>query len=212
MPVDASAESGAGRDGGPGMIVVGLTGGIGAGKSTFAAQLADLGCEIIDVDQIGRAVIAPGTDGAEAVRERFGTTDRKELAAIVFDDPTALAELEAISWPRIEHEVRRLVAAAAERPASRPQVVVLDMAVLDKGLGKGIYERVVTVEAPDEVRLERLVGRGMTVEDARARMRSQLDPEVRRGLADLVVENDGDLGQLRRAAATALARITGGRS
>jgi dephospho-CoA kinase len=186
------------------VIVIGLTGGIGAGKSTFAALLADLGAAVIDVDAIGRDVIAPGTDGAAAVLDRFGTTDRRELAALVFHDPSALRDLEAISWPRIEHEVGRRVDALA---AAAPPVVVLDMAVLDKGLGRGIYRHVITVEATEDARIARLVERGMTAEDALARMRSQLDPSFRRTLADLVVENDGDLDDLRRAARDALERF-----
>ena len=187
-------------------MVIGLTGGIGAGKSTFAGLLAELGAAVIDVDRIGRDVIAPGTAGAAAVLDRFGTIERADLAAHVFNDPSALRDLEAISWPRIEDEVRRRVEALGGA-VDAPSIVVLDMAVLDKGLGKGIYRWVVTVEAPDEVRVARLVSRGMTADDARARMRSQLDASSRRSIADVVVENDGDLEALRRAAQDALARL-----
>ena len=171
-------------------IVVGLTGGIGAGKSTFAGRLGARGAEVVDVDAIGRDVIAPGTAGADAVAARFGTTDRRELAAIVFNDPDARGALEAVSWPLIEDELRRRVAAATAA------VVVLDMAVLPQGLGKGIYGPVVTVEAPDELRVARLVARGMAEADARARMAAQTTVAERRAIATFVVINDGPVDHL----------------
>ena len=182
------------------MVVIGLTGGIGAGKSTLAALLAELGAEVVDVDAIGRSVIAEGR-GADAVMDRFGTLDRREIAAVVFNDPAARNDLEAISWPLIEDELRRRVA------ASNASVIVLDMAVLPQGLGKGIYGPVVTVEAPEAVRISRLVERGMTEDDARARMRSQVPEQVRRDLADAVVDNIDDLAALRVAAAEVLRRL-----
>lgn len=176
------------------MVVVGLTGGIGAGKSTFARLLADHGAEVIDVDAIGRQVIAPGTPGAAAVEERFGTSDRRQLARIVFSDEAARLDLEAISWPRIEEELRRRVAVATSG------IVVLDMAVLAQGLGRGIYGPVVTVEAPVELRIERLIARGMDEADARARMEAQTGEEERRAIADVVVVNDGSIEALTRDA------------
>lgn len=185
------------------MIVVGLTGGIGAGKSTLADLLAERGAEIIDVDAIGRQVIAPDGPGAAAVLARFGTLDRRQLAAEVFSDPAARADLEAISWPLIETELRTRVA------ASSAEVVVLDMAVLAQGLGRGIYGPVVTVEADDDRRLARLVGRGMSADDARARMSAQVPDEVRRDIADLVILNDDDLTDLAREADRMLSSLVG---
>jgi dephospho-CoA kinase len=176
------------------VIVLGLTGGIGAGKSTVARLLGERGAEVVDVDAIGREVIAPGTPGASEVEARFGTIVRSELAAIVFGDDQARHDLEAISWPRIEDELRRRVAAADA--GGRVDVVVLDMAVLPQGLGKGIYGPVATVEAPEPLRLVRLVERGMAEADARARMAAQTPESVRRELADVVVVNDGDLAAL----------------
>ena len=176
------------------MVVVGLTGGIGAGKTTFAQLLASRGAEVIDVDAIGRAVIAPGAEGADAVNERLGTTDRRELARLVFSDPGARRVLEAISWPLIEDRLRELVA------ASQTSVVVLDMAVLPQGLARGIYGPVVTVEAPDDVRLRRLVARGMGEDDALARMRAQTSESERRAIAQYVVVNDDGMGPLRARA------------
>ena len=183
------------------MLVIGLTGGIGAGKSTFAALLAARGAHVIDVDAIGRAVIAPDGLGADAVVARFGTLDRRELAAIVFGDDGARLDLEAISWPLIEAELRRKLAAPPT------DVVVLDMAVLAQGLGRGIYGPVVTVEAPEELRLARLVQRGMREDDARARMRAQTPEELRRAIADVVVVNDGDIDALAAAADATLATL-----
>jgi len=177
------------------VLVIGLTGGIGAGKSTFATLLAARGAEVIDVDALGRAVIAPGGSAADAVHERFGTIDRAELAGIVFADPSARRDLEAISWPTIDAELERLVA------ASSAEVIVLDMAVLAQGdLGAGIYGPVVTVEAPDELRVQRLVERGLSEADARARMAAQVSESVRRDVADAVVVNDAGLDALEKEA------------
>ena len=188
------------------MLVIGLTGGIGAGKSTFAHLLAERGAHVVDVDAVGREVIAPGGPAAAAVEARFGTLDRRELAAIVFADPTARHDLEAISWPAIDAELARRL---ARLPADG--VVVLDMAVLAQGdLGTGLYGPVVTVEADQDRRLRRLVDRGMSEADARARMRSQVPEQVRRDLADLVVDNDGDHAALAAVAGAAWATLTTG--
>lgn len=179
-----------------GVVVLGLTGGIGAGKSTFAGLLAERGAHVVDVDAIGREVLAEGGPAAEAVRARFGTLDRRAIATVVFDDERARRDLEAISWPAIDEELARRVAAQPEGA-----VVVLDMAVLAQGdLGKGLYGPVVTVEAPEELRVARLLDRGMPEVDARARMAAQVPEQVRRDLADAVVVNDGDLAALAAAA------------
>lgn len=187
------------------MVVIGLTGGIGAGKSTFARLLGERGAIVIDVDAVGREVIAPGGAAAPAVQARFGTLDRCRLAAVVFADPAARHDLEAISWPAIDAELaHRLDGLAPEA------VVVLDMAVLAQGdLGKGLYGPVVTVEAPDDQRIRRLVERGMGEADARARMGAQVPEQVRRDLADAVVVNDGDLAALAAAAERVWADLVG---
>ena len=185
------------------MIVVGLTGGIGAGKSTFAALLERNGADVIDVDAVGRAVIAPGTPGAAAVEATFGTSDRRELARIVFSDTDARRALESISWPLIENHLREVVA------VSKAEVVVLDMAVLPQGLGKGIYGPVVTVEANDEIRLARLQARGMEEQDARARMKAQTTEEQRAAIADFVVQNNGSEAELRAEADRVFREIHG---
>lgn len=182
------------------MPVVGLTGGIGAGKSTVAARLAERGAEVIDVDAVGKQVIEVGGRAHGALLAEFGAAvlgddgrlDRAALASQVFGDPERLAALTAISHPAINAELAELVG------ASDAQVVVLDMAILvESNLGEGLYDTVVVVEAPVDVRLARLAERGMAEDDARARMANQATDEERRAVADHVLVNDGDLIALR---------------
>ena len=183
------------------MLVVGLTGGIGAGKSTVASLLARCGARIIDVDELGRRVIEPGGPAAAAVMRRFGPAvvgadggiDRGALAAVVFDDPAALAELTDISHPAINE----LLVAELGRSAD-DDVVVLDMAVLvESNLGRGpsgpLYDVVVVVEAPWPVRVARLTARGVAETEAEARRAAQATDDQRRAAADFVLVNDDDL-------------------
>ena len=181
--------------------VVGLTGGIGSGKSTAAAMLGSLGAFVVDCDGLGRQVIESHGRAYARVVDRFGPDivrddgqiDRGALAAIVFRDESELAALNAISHPAIDAEI-------AERIADAPldQMVVLDMAVLvETDLGAGQYDTVVVVEAPLTVRLARLAQRGMTEDDARARIASQASDEQRREVADFVIDNAGDIDDLR---------------
>jgi dephospho-CoA kinase len=183
-----------------GVLVVGLTGGIGAGKSTVAGMLAARGAHVIDVDALGRTVIAPGGRATDAVVAEFGPgvraadggIDRAALAAIVFHDPEALARHLAIVHPAIDEEIR---AALAALPSDA--VAVLDMAVLaESRLGQGQYTTVVVVEASAEVRVERAVARGMAADDVRARMANQATDADRRAIADVVLTNDGDRAAL----------------
>jgi dephospho-CoA kinase len=186
--------------------IVGLTGGIGAGKSTVAALLAELGAVVIDVDGLGRQVIAAGGSAVDAVVERFGShllgadggIDRAGLASVVFADRSALAGLEAISHPAINREIDRLL--DDTQPGA---LVVLDMAILlGSRLGLDLpsgrrYSTVVVVEAPLDVRIARLVGqRAMAEADARARIAAQPSDAERRAIADHVVDNAGDLAAL----------------
>ena len=185
--------------------VVGLCGGIGAGKSTVATLLAERGATVIDVDALGcqvltdddvhAAVVAEFGDG---VLDADGAVDRKALAAEVFASKGRLTDLEAISHPAINRELdRRLTQLAGPTESAGNMLVILDMAVLvesDLGRlpnGRG-YREVVVVEADLEIRLARLVGRGMTVENASARMAAQADDAERRAVADHVVVNNGD--------------------
>lgn len=187
-----------------GVLIVGLTGGIGSGKSTVAGLLAAKGAVVIDVDRLGREVIAPGGRAEAAVIDTFGAgvtsadghIDRAALARVVFGDPGALARLTAISHPAINAELAEQLEVLPDE-----SVVVLDMAILvESSLGRGdprhSYSHVVVVEAPAELRVRRAVERGMAEADVRARMAAQASDEQRRAVADAVVDNDADLATL----------------
>jgi dephospho-CoA kinase len=186
------------------VLIVGLTGGIGSGKSTVAHLLAERGVVVIDVDALGRTVIAPGGRAEAAVIEAFGPgivdhaghIDRGALGRAVFARPDELARLTAISHPAINAEL-------ADRLDALPDdaIVVLDMAILvESNLGRGdpahSYSRVIAVEAPVGLRVERAVARGMAEADVRNRVAAQATDEERRAVADVVIVNDGDLSQL----------------
>jgi dephospho-CoA kinase len=179
---------------------VGLTGGVGSGKSTVAAMLVAHGAVLIDADKIAREVVEPGTPGYDAVVQRFGARvvgpdgalDRAALAAIVFADSEARADLNAIVHPLVGVRTGELMSAA---PAGA--IVVYDVPLLvESGLAQG-FDCVVVVLADPDLRLERLAGRGMPPEDARARMAAQATDEQRHAVADEIVVNDGTLGQLQ---------------
>lgn len=194
--------------------VIGLTGGIGVGKSTVAALLEERGATIVDCDALGRLVVEPDGRAYQAVIDRFGADivqadgqlDRAALASIVFGDEAELAALNAITHPAIDHEIADRIAAAATA------VVVLDMAVLvETELGAGQYGEVLVVEAPIDHRLARLRNdRGMTDEQAMARITSQADDEQRRAVADHLVVNDGTPSQLAEKVDVFWQQITGG--
>lgn len=189
------------------MPVVGLTGGIGSGKSTVASLLADKGAVVIDADLISREVMAPGGDAFQPVVDRFGTgilqadgtIDRAALARVVFNDRPALDDLQGITHPAIG---RVMAARMAEATADPDRVVVMDIPLLAEGGGGG-RERyglaaVIVVDTPPEVALERLVGqRGMDETDARARIANQVDRARRLELADVVIDNSGPMEHLR---------------
>lgn len=182
------------------MLLVGLTGGIGSGKSTAARALADRGAVVIDADALAREVVEPGTDGFDAVVDRFGPgivgadggLDRAALARLVFDDDAARADLNSIVHPLVARETQRRMAEAP--PGS---VVVLDVPLLVEA-ARGGYDLVVVVEAPEAVRLERLAARGMDPADARRRMAAQASDADRRALADVVLDNSGSPADLER--------------
>tara|TARA_B100000029_G_scaffold271333_1_gene266439 strand:+ start:202 stop:834 length:633 start_codon:yes stop_codon:yes gene_type:complete len=200
--------------------IVGLCGGIGAGKSTVAALLADHGAVVVDVDALGHGVLTE-PDVRTAIFEEFGpgvladdgAIDRAALAAEVFACEGRLADLEAISHPAINRALGRRLddLEAADRP---PELVVLDMAVLvesDLGRlddGRG-YGEVVVVEADREVRLRRLTGRGMDRADAEARIASQATDAERRAVADHVLVNDGEERDLAAEVADLFPRLLG---
>ena len=203
------------------MLVVGLTGGIGAGKSTAAARFAELGAAVIDVDAIGRQVLAPGGRAEQGVIDAFGLAivdahghiDRAKVAAEVFGRPDRLAALEAVSHPAINAELDVQIQELDE--SGEVQVVVLDMAVLTESRlgqlesGRG-YTQVVVVEAPEAVRLPRRIERGLTEEQARARMASQATDAQRRAIADYVIVNGGTPEELAAAVDQVWAALTSG--
>lgn len=182
------------------MLLVGLTGGIGSGKSTVARTLADRGATVIDADVLAREVVEPGTPGFDAVVARFGASvvgpdgrlDRPALAELVFDDDGARADLNGIIHPLVASETQRRVAATP--PGS---VVVMDVPLLVEA-ARGGYDLVVVVEAPAAVREERLVARGMDRDDARRRMATQASDADRRAMADVVLDNSGSEDDLLR--------------
>ncbi len=182
------------------MLRVGLTGGIGAGKSEVSGLLASWGAVIVDSDRIAREVVAPGTPGLGAVVEEFGSgvlaadgsLDRPRLGEIVFGDPERLAALNVIVHPLVRRRSAELEAAAP--PGA---VVVHDVPLLTENGLAPLYDIVVVVDATRRTRLERLVAtRGMTPAQARSRMAAQADREQRLAIADLVIDNDGPLADL----------------
>ena len=180
---------------------VALTGGIGSGKSAVAGLLADRGAVVIDADAIAREVVAPGQPALREIVQRFGTQmlhpdgtlDRGRLAGVVFSDPGDLADLKAITHPRIAARSAELLDAAP-----RDSVVVYDMPLLvEQGAVDG-WDAIIVVDAPEDIRLERLVARGMDRADALRRMAAQATRAERLAAADHVVDNGGDVASLSR--------------
>jgi dephospho-CoA kinase len=182
------------------VILVGLTGGIGAGKSTVSAMLAERGAAIVDADQIARDLQAPGSPVVAAMAERFGdhilhadgALDRGAVAKIVFNDESALKDLNAIVHPAMQDEIQRQI--DVHRGTDR--VVVLDFPLLGENPRKGLVATIV-VDIPVDVAVQRLVDqRGMDEADARARVNSQISREDRLATASHVVDNGGDRDSL----------------
>src|SRR3954470_18954300 len=185
------------------VLTVGLTGGIGSGKSEVSRRLRELGAVVIDADAVAREVVEPGTPGLAAVVAEFGEDvlrangqlDREGLGRIVFGDPEKLARLNAIVHPLVGE---RIAARMAEVERDHPDgVVVYDVPLLVENDLAGGYDVVLVVAASPETQLRRLVQqRGMSEEDARARIAAQAPLEAKLAVADIVIHNDGPLADL----------------
>jgi dephospho-CoA kinase len=183
------------------VLKVGLTGGIGAGKSVVAGRLERLGAVVIDADRVAREVVEPGTDGLREIVAAFGSEvlhadgslDRAALGRVVFGDAAARRRLEEIVHPRVRARTAELTAAAPD-----DAIVVNDVPLLvEVGLAP-TYHLVIVVAAARETRIERLVrGRGMTVAEAEQRIQAQASDDERRAAADVVLDNNGDLAGIR---------------
>jgi dephospho-CoA kinase len=190
------------------MLRVGLTGGIGSGKSAVAQRLAALGAVVLDGDTAARAVVEPGTPGLEQIAETFGpdvlradgTLDRAKLAGIVFADEGARQQLNAITHPLI---LAHIVAQeqAALREGGQDTIVVHDVPLLAEGQRAADFDAVVVVDVPAELQVTRLAGRGLPEDQARARMAAQATREQRLAIADIVIDNSGTQADLDRRVA-----------
>jgi dephospho-CoA kinase len=183
------------------VIVVGLTGGIGSGKSTVSALLATRGAVVVDADAITRELQQPGTPVFDAMVERFGrgivaadgTLDRAAVADIVFADPDALADLNAIVHPAVGAEIAQRMAALAETDA----IVILDVPLLVESTRGYPVDGFLVVDVDPEIAVRRLVEqRGMREPDVRSRMARQATREQRLERADRVIDNSGSLAEL----------------
>ncbi len=178
------------------MLLIGLTGGIGAGKSSVSSALADRGAVVIDADAIVKELQSPGTDVFAEMVERFGvgivaddgTLDRAAVADVVFTDPQALADLGAIVHPRVHAEIERRIAEQSETA----NVVVLDIPLLAEAGWPGLLGTIVVDLDPDVAVARLVTHRGFTEADARNRIANQMEREQRLSKADFVVDNHGD--------------------
>jgi dephospho-CoA kinase len=184
------------------MLLVGLTGGIGSGKSTVSRMLEERGAVVLDADAFARATVVAGSPGLRSVVERFGRDvvtaggdlDRAKLASIVFGNPAALADLEAIVHP----EVRRMIADGIQENLDRDRVVVLvNPLLIEMGTHRDC-DVVVVVSTSPETQIARSVARGMTEQDVRSRMAAQLPLEERARTADVLIDNEGTIDDLER--------------
>jgi dephospho-CoA kinase len=192
---------------------VGLTGGVASGKSTASALLSELGAVVIDADVLAREVVARGTEGLAAVVAEFGpevlgsdgALDRPRLGALVFAEPDRRRALEAIIHPRV-----RARAAEIEAAAPPGALVVHDIPLLAETGQAGSFDAVLVVDVPVDVQVDRMVGiRGMSEEEARARIAAQASREERLSIATYVVDNTGSVDDLRARVAEVYQKLTG---
>jgi dephospho-CoA kinase len=183
--------------------LIGLTGGIGTGKSTVSGMLRELGATVVDADEGARAVVEPGTEGLRSVVAEFGQgiltpageLDRAAVAEIVFRDPERRARLNAITHPLVGAWIAARTSEAAERGAA---IVVHDVPLLYENQRQGLYERVILVYAPNEVAVRRLVERGLGEDQAWARIQAQMPIDDKRSRADHLIDNSDGLDATRR--------------
>lgn len=183
------------------MLIVALTGGIGAGKSLVAQYFSELGARVVDADQLSRVAIERGSVGFDEVLLRFGEMilrdgdiDRKALAEIVFSDPVARADLEAIVHPRVRELFKEVVA-----DLSPGEVLIYEIPLLVESDAAANFDHIITVEADLDIRKERLRKRGMFISEIERRIASQASREDREAQADRVIINDGDEDALLRS-------------
>jgi dephospho-CoA kinase len=182
------------------MLVVALTGGIGAGKSLVAQYFSELGARVVDADQLSRIAIERGSDGFDEVVTRFGESilrngdiDRKALGEIVFKDKSAKADLEAIVHPRVRELFFEVVADLAS-----DEVLIYEIPLLVETGAAANFDQIITVEADLELRKARLLKRGMFISEIESRLAAQASPAEREAVATHVIENSGDEDQLLR--------------
>lgn len=183
------------------MLIVALTGGIGAGKSLAAQYFSELGARVVDADQLARVAIERGSEGFDEVILRFGEEitrngdiDRKALAEIIFADPKAKEDLEAIIHPRVRELFAEVVA-----DLNQDEILIYEIPLLAETASAKNFDLVITVEADLEIRKERLRKRGMFISEIERRIATQASREERIALADYVIINDGDVDGLLRA-------------
>jgi dephospho-CoA kinase len=191
------------------MLRVGLTGGIGSGKSAVSERLAALGAVVLDGDKAARAVVEPGTPGLARIAAAFGpdvlredgTLDRPKLASIVFADEAQRLKLNAITHPLIAGHI--MAAENAAIVAGGPETILVhDIPLLAEGQQRAAgFDVIVVVDVPADLQVTRLAGRGMSEDQARARMAAQASREQRLAIADIVIDNSGTLADLDRRVA-----------
>lgn len=186
------------------MLTIGLTGGIGSGKSTVAQILGELGAPILDADKVAHTTYAPGATSYDAVIAAFGhdvvapdrTIDRKKLGAIVFGSPERLSKLTSIVWPATREAIRRSVAELRAGGAKLP--IVVEAAILIEANWQPLFDEIWLVRAPREAVVARVESqRGLKPAETEARIRAQLSDEERAKHATLVIENNGSIEELR---------------
>jgi dephospho-CoA kinase len=186
------------------MRVIGLTGGIAAGKSTVSEALREAGAVVIDADKVGHEAYQPGTDTHAALVEAFGREivaengeiDRRRLGGIVFADPAQRQRLQDIVWPRMKEMMRQRI---AELQATGTAIVVVEAAVLIEADWLDLVDEVWVVQVPEAIAMQRLMARnGFSADDARARIRAQLTNEQRARHAQVIIDNSGSVEDARQ--------------